>query len=117
MARANLGALLGNVEDTTGPSVVRPTASPPPVSEGAEAVTDPLERAPYLRLVRKETRLRDDQLERLTHEARRLNRARSVPAARITENSLIRIAIDLLLERVGDAHGDDEAALRESLRA
>jgi hypothetical protein len=117
MARANLGALLGNVEDTavsSGVSPTEPVTTPAPRSEFPDDRTD---QAPYLRLVRKETRLRDDQLERLTHEARRLNRARSVPAARITENSLIRIAIDLLLERVGDAHGDDEAALRESLRA
>jgi hypothetical protein len=66
--------------------------------------------------MRKDTRLREDQLEALTREARRLNRAKRNNGLRITENTLIRIGVDLLLERIGRAEGDDEDSLRRSLR-
>jgi hypothetical protein len=57
----------------------------------------------YKRLIPKETRFRDDQLEDLARLARRLTRAKSVRGGqRITENTLIRVAVDALLER-GDA--------------
>jgi hypothetical protein len=56
---------------------------------------------PYLTYVRKECRLRPDQLDALTALARRLNRERKGKGERITENTLIRWAVDLLLERFG----------------
>lgn len=56
---------------------------------------------PYLTYVRKECRLRPDQLDALTALARRLNRERRGKGERITENTLIRWAVDLLLERFG----------------
>lgn len=70
----------------------------------------------YLRLVRKETRLREDQQNQLTLQARRLNRAKSAGTPRITDNTLIRIAVDLLLERIETARGDDETAILTSVR-
>jgi hypothetical protein len=51
----------------------------------------------YLTLVRKETRLRASQLEQLTILARKLNKQRQGKGDRITENTLIRLAIDTLL--------------------
>jgi hypothetical protein len=54
---------------------------------------------PYLTYVRKECRLRPDQLDALTALARRLNRERKGKGERITENTLIRWAVDMLLER------------------
>lgn len=69
----------------------------------------------YLHFVRKDTRLREDQLERLTKESRRLNRAKRNPGIRITDNTLIRIAVELLLARVENASGDDEPAILRSL--
>ncbi|WP_284253640.1 hypothetical protein [Pseudolysinimonas kribbensis] len=72
--------------------------------------------ARYLGFVRKDIRLRDDQLEALTVHARRLNRAKRNTGVRITENTLIRVAIDVLLARVEKVAGDDEAALLRSLR-
>ncbi|MBG6109086.1 hypothetical protein [Frigoribacterium sp. CG_9.8] len=69
----------------------------------------------YLRYVRKETRLREDQQNRLTFEARRLNRAKKNSGARITENSLIRVAVDLLLAKIGAAVGDDEDEIGKSM--
>ena len=82
------------------------TPAPPP------ATSEPL----YLRLVRKETRLREEQYETLTEYARKLNRAKAPGAGeRITENTLIRIAIDLLIPHLGEMSGKDEAELRESV--
>lgn len=128
MARANLSALLGNVE-TPAP----PAADPAAISPGADVSTPAaVPRRParprretaqaeesealYLRLVRKEARLREEQYAALTQHARRLSRARRGQGARITENTLIRVAIDLMLDRIDRAVGVDEHELRESLR-
>ena len=140
MARANLGALLGNVGEKQNPTppIVEPaeiavdppwaspsaagaarssTATPPAPRKNGSPLAPPTggHAATYLHYVRKETRLRQDQQNQLTLEARRLNRAKKSRAARITENSLIRVAVDLLLARIGDAAGDDEDAIRKSL--
>lgn len=82
-----------------------------PASKAAEVEPG----AAYLRFVRKETRLRDDQQNALTLHARRLTRARATSGPRITENSLIRIAVDLLLARIHSAEGSDEASILRSL--
>ena len=140
MARANLGQLLGNVGEKVLPVMPKPDALEPAVAVAgsapvattparatvppmpatavpSEPVTPSAENLTptYLRYVRKETRLREDQQNRLTLEARRLNRAKKNRGARITENSLIRIAVDLLLAQIGDAAGDDEDAIRKSM--
>lgn len=128
MGRANLSDLLGKVDEPTpapAPPVApveMPAAEPKPVA----AVPKPLPRpkpAPrasseplYLRLVRKEARLREEQYAALTQHARRLSRARRGRGARITENTLIRIAVDLLIERIDKAAGAEESELLESLR-
>jgi hypothetical protein len=70
----------------------------------------------YLRLARKDVRLREDQMETLVTAARRLSRDRTDKTERITENTLIRIAVDLLIPRLGELQGDSEEALLESLR-
>jgi len=70
---------------------------------------------PYGQLERKEARLRPDQFNRLSSITRTLNRARAGKGERITENTLIRVAIDLLLQRETELDGDTEAALRQSV--
>jgi hypothetical protein len=90
-------------------AAVEPIAKPKPAPRAA---AQPL----YLRLVRKEARLREEQYANLTQHARRLSRARDGQGARITENTLIRVAVDLLLERIDQASGGDEEALLRSLR-
>ena len=65
---------------------------------------------PYLTYVRKECRLRPDQLDALTALARRLNRERRGKGERITENTLIRWALDRLL-----SDPETEATLKEAL--
>lgn len=130
MARTNLGDLLGKLPPeevaATEPPQVEPRAEPrTPAARPLSAVGRPSPRsrpaadAPepgYLGFVRKDARLREDQLEALTVQARRLNRAKRNTGVRITENTLIRIAIDLLMDRVERASGDDEDALRRSLQ-
>lgn len=71
----------------------------------------------YLRLTRKEVRFRDDQLEALDRLARRLVRTRRGGGERITENTLVRVAVDFFLERAEGLAGRTEAELLEFLRA
>jgi hypothetical protein len=66
-------------------------------------------------LERKEARVRLDQYEALQTLSRQLNRSRNRRGERITENTLIRVAIDLLLSRQGEVAGTTEAELRESV--
>jgi hypothetical protein len=135
MARADLSAMLGRLDDEPTPTAPAPempatpkktvptaakrsgaqasrrkAASKPETSELAE-IAGPL----YSRLDRKEIRLRTDQYERLTEHSRRLNRAKAGTGERITENTLIRIAIDLLLDRAADLEGSNEAELKDSV--
>jgi len=137
MGRANLGALLGNIEahasvteaatpaegQTEKPATSRRALrAEDELGAPAPALTlqpssEPDEMAPYLQLVRKETRLREDQQNKLTFQARRLNRAKATGTVRITDNTLIRVAVDLLLARIDNARGDDEAAILESLNS
>ena len=138
MARANLGDLLGKVEDPPQVAPIKPEREPAPRVEAPAPTPGPQQEDPkpsasrppkreasvrteepgpgYLRFVRKETRLREDQQNQLTLAARRLNRAKAAGTPRITDNTLIRVAVDLLLSRIERATGDDEVALLESIR-
>ena len=69
----------------------------------------------YDEFERKEARLRADQLEALASLSKRLNRARKGSGERITENTLIRIAVDLLLTQEGQVNGTTEVELRNSV--
>ena len=131
MGRANLSQLLGAIEvrdqavEVSGaqpaPLPVRQDVLPGVASQSSRWVPvaasepDVLAGATYLRFVRKDTRLRADQLESLTAHARRLNRKRRSSGSRVTENTLIRVAVDLLLGRIDKASGDDEDALLKSV--
>jgi hypothetical protein len=113
------------VRETVRAEVPRVVATAPRVAEvpkdqtdrvddaEAGAVDDPL----YLRLTRKEVRFRDDQMEGLHRVARRLSKARrGMKGDRITDNTLVRVAVELLLQHGDDLAGHDEATLLESLR-
>jgi hypothetical protein len=136
MARADLSSMLSRLDE---PARTPPTPEPDPAQPATlQAPTAPAEkkakaRAPkaqpispvtkaapatdplYLRLERKETRLRADQYADLTELARRLSRAKTPGGDRITENTLIRVAIDLLLEHASDLSGETEAELKKSV--
>lgn len=62
----------------------------------------------------KTARIRADQWTSLDDLARHLHDARSVKVERITSNTLIRVAIDGLLEHGGRLHGDCEEQLLAS---
>jgi len=138
MARQNIAALLGNtpkVEEPEAPSQpveeakaadskpTRPKASKPVAKPIATETSAPAKKEPspivgepfYLTFERKETRLRPDQYADLIVHARRLNKAKGTGGERITENTLIRIAIDLLMPHLGQAAGHDEAEIRNSV--
>jgi hypothetical protein len=134
MARADLSSMLGRLDETesddVGPKVSngRPAAAPvtpeaqPVLPQGVADGSPPESASPrpsngplYLRLERKETRLRSDQYSALTEHARRLNRAKIGGGDRITENTLIRVAIDLLLSHSQELYGNTESELRNSV--
>lgn len=70
----------------------------------------------YARMVRKEARLRPDQADALTALRRRVSAARSKRDEPITDNTLLRLATDVLLAYGDDLIGDTEDELRASLR-
>ena len=80
-----------------------------------EPDSETLELPKYLRLERKEVRLRIDQLDALSSLTRQLNRARRGKGERLTENTLIRVAINLLLENADQLQGITEDELLASL--
>lgn len=70
----------------------------------------------YRRLARKEARVREDQYVALSQLVRVLARRRTDRSgARLTENTLIRVAIDLLLSRANRLTGNNERELRASI--
>lgn len=70
----------------------------------------------YLTLERKEVRLPSAHIDELTRLVRRLNRQRKGKDERITENTLIRIAVSLLADFGERIEGNNENELLESLR-
>lgn len=69
----------------------------------------------YLSYERKEARLTGEQSDALTRLTRALNRARGSEGERLTDNTLIRVAVDLLLARADDLRGRTETELRQSV--
>ncbi|MFC8041663.1 hypothetical protein ACFUOZ_20110 [Paenarthrobacter sp. NPDC057355] len=88
-----------------------------PASAAVEAVvTDQPSRPRFADFERKEARLRQDQLDALDALARKIKRARKPGAGeRITDNTLIRVAVDLLLARQDELRGSTEDELRTSV--
>jgi hypothetical protein len=75
----------------------------------------PSGRTHYTELVRKELRLHADQADELTMLATKVQRARREKGERITDNTLIRVAVDLLLQRQAELVGSTEDELRVAL--
>ena len=134
MARANLNTLLSvATEQPAAPAreaspVVAPVTEPPKAAKKASVpapVRKAASRAPkavqagthWTEYERLEARLRDEQVEQLDTLVRRLNKRRGGVGERITKNSLLRIATDLLLERQDAMAGNTEDEIRASLHA
>jgi hypothetical protein len=66
-------------------------------------------------MARLDARLRPDQVAALGELRRRVTAGRVDRAERITDNTLLRVAVDLLLAHADRLGGDTEDALRESV--
>lgn len=113
--------MLDKLDDSTAASATSDAQTPvepaPKAPSAPSAPKRPAREASdggYRSFERKEARLRPDQYANLTETARRLNRART-SGSRITENTLIRVAIDLLLDRSDQLSGETEDELRKSV--
>lgn len=126
MARTSLAALLpGDAEAAASRATEQQVPQPerrvqePPATPRRSAVSqgraEPGAGPRYLQMERKEARLRLDQADALSQLTRRLNRARRGTGERITDNTLLRVAVDLLLARSDQLAGLTEDELRESL--
>ncbi|MEU3521836.1 hypothetical protein ABZ770_42525 [Streptomyces sp. NPDC006654] len=69
----------------------------------------------YLTFPRTEARLRQDQLDSLAALRRAVAANRTDKTERITDNTLLRLAVDLLLKHAGRIRGNTEAEMRQSL--
>ncbi|MGW8703188.1 hypothetical protein ACWGOK_40845 [Streptomyces eurythermus] len=69
----------------------------------------------YATFPRSEARLRPDQMAKLDEVRRQVSRARSDKRERITNNTLLRLAVDLLLANSAHIKGDTEEEMRRSL--
>jgi hypothetical protein len=100
MPRVDLSGRLGDTRDRLAGEQI-----------GQHAPLEPM----FSRLTRKEARVREDQYAALSALTRTLMRRRKVKAERITENTLIRVAIDLLLAEQSRLRGSTEDELRKSV--
>lgn len=80
-----------------------------------ETGADVEEVAKFARMERKDALIRPDQLADLKVLSKSLMRKRAVKVERITDNTLIRIAIDLLFAHADQLTGSTEDALRDSV--
>ncbi len=102
----------GDRAETTEPA----TAPDATVGQRAAAATAGAGNRPrWETFERKEARLRADQVDALDVLTRRLNRARHGTGERITQNTLIRVAVDLLLARTDTIAGTTEDEVRNSV--
>lgn len=101
--------------EADGPTPSAPRATPRRSPTRREEASLDSHHVHYASLVRKEARLRDDQIESLMLRARKLSRNKVGTDERITDNTLIRIAVDMLLAREADLAGNSEAELRKSV--
>tara|TARA_R110002020_G_scaffold286153_6_gene501727 strand:- start:831 stop:1271 length:441 start_codon:yes stop_codon:yes gene_type:complete len=116
MGRIDLAEQLGDARARVSPAA--PSAPAAVAGEGKSRTLAPInDTAMYARLTRKETRVREDQYVALTQLARALMRRRASRRERITENTLVRIAIDLLLDNAEQLVGDTESELLHSVTA
>lgn len=109
----------------TEPEPQRAARVETPADEPTRPASDTGERPPssarYDQLERKEARFREDQVEELNRLARQLakqarqRRPSGTKPERITDNTLIRVAVDLLLSQSGRLRGTTEIELRKSV--
>ncbi len=100
---------------TPPPATDRATDSVPPGVRNDRTPAGPDMRAKYQRMARIEGRLSEEQVDALADLVRRLNRARHGEGERLTQNTLLRVAVDLLLTRADELQGVTEDELLVAL--
>jgi hypothetical protein len=100
-----------------GEATVQPIGGEQSHNEAATPAPEAPPRLPkYLALERKKARPRGDQVDSLASLARRVNRQKSSRGGeRITENTLIRVAVDWLLSQEEYVGGSTEEEIRRGL--
>lgn len=91
----------------------RPTPTTVPIASGGLEV--PAGGVGYDKLKAKTLRFHESQSDALQALVRIVNEQRAVKKERITDNTLIRLAVELLLERKDELAGSNEAELAASL--
>jgi RNA polymerase-interacting CarD/CdnL/TRCF family regulator len=115
MAKRNLADL---VREERSNSIREENESNPSAGFTEDAQAEERAAVPkYLTLLRKEARLREDQALALARLARQLNRLKNKKGERITENTLIRVAVDLLLSQESQISGATEEEIKEALKS
>lgn len=114
MARANLAGILGKqVETVTVPDTTAPAPKAQPVAPGDHNGAADVPK--WLTFEPKPTRQRRDQLDWIEGKRKELNSLRGRAGERLTDNTLIRVAVDLLIANGDRLAGTTEAELRASL--
>lgn len=122
-SRKDLSAMLGGSVPKAAAPGDTPTKAPAPVPSPTRPSTSSPSapqsgNARWTTFERKETRLRPDQLEWLEQTRKALNERRGVGVGeRLTDNTLIRLAIDVLRARENDLDGSTEEQLARNLGA
>jgi hypothetical protein len=102
-----------NVGDAPSPAKSRTTKPRESGSPRARAGSE--EQPRYRQQMRLEARLWPEQLPALSALRREISQARTERGERITDNTLIRIAVDLLLAHADQLQGNTEEELRASV--
>lgn len=114
MARANLAGIIGKQVETV--PVADTKASSRPAAQSTLVPSTPDSDVPkWLTFEPKPTRQRRDQLDWIEAKRKELNALRGRAGERLTDNTLIRVAIDLLIVNGERLQGTTEAELRASL--
>lgn len=95
-------------------NVGKPAATKTKTAKATPVVEDDGPR--YLKLTRKEARFADEQLDELTVLTRRLNKRRGGAGERFTDNTLIRVAVDLLLSEADTLLAGGVATTEDEIR-
>lgn len=117
-ARKNLSAMLGGAVQQAGTVDVKVAQAIPtvrPQVEAAVALRSSTRAAKWLTFERKETRQRPDQIKWIEAKRKDLNAVRGGEGERLTDNTLIRVALDLLMQRGDELAGTTEDELRRPL--
>lgn len=114
MARANLAGIIGKQVETVPVPDTKAAPKPSAQSVAASASASP-DVPKWLTFEPKPTRQRRDQLDWIEAKRKELNSLRGRAGERLTDNTLIRVAIDLLIVNGERLQGTTEAELRASV--